>query len=260
MRTSIITGALLASLAVANPVKRAEVVHVDVVTQVVVVTSTKGLPGPSAPTAAPQPAPAKLFVVKPAPAASPAPAPKPVVAPKPVAAPKPADAPKPVAPAPKPAPATSGSAPSDFKGSCLFHHNQHRANHSAPALDWSESLAAAAEKIAATCVFKHEMNVDGLKYGQNIANGNTASNIGKTISDQFYNGEFGFMDNYGSPSLQAPFAKVGHLTQIVWKNTKEVGCAVATCSDQAGNSYTVCNYGPPGMILPSLQRSSPSTY
>ena len=244
MRSSIIAGALFASLAAASPVKRAEVVEVDVVTNVVVVTSTKGAPGPS-----PAPvAPAQKFAVVtvPAPVKSSA-APK---APAPKApAPK---APAPAVPQPKPAnsPAT-GSAPdtSDFKATVLFHHNQHRANHSAEPCEWDAALAAAAEKIASTCVFKHQMNVDGLSYGQNIANGNPASQVGKTISDQFYNGEFGKFSpgDYGSANpTQSPFEETGHLTQIIWKGTKKIGCAVANCPGQAGNSYTVCNYGPAG--------------
>ena len=38
-------------------------------------------------------------------------------------------------------------------------------------------------------------------------------------------------------------AVCGHYTQVVWKNTKLVGCGIASC----GNSEIwVCNYSPPG--------------
>ena len=38
----------------------------------------------------------------------------------------------------------------------------------------------------------------------------------------------------------------GHYTQIVWRNTRRVGCAKVKC---AGNVIVVCNYDPPGNFL-----------
>jgi hypothetical protein len=39
----------------------------------------------------------------------------------------------------------------------------------------------------------------------------------------------------------------GHYTQIIWRNTTEVGCGMATCSN--GSEIWVCNYNPPGNYL-----------
>jgi len=36
----------------------------------------------------------------------------------------------------------------------------------------------------------------------------------------------------------------GHYTQVVWKTTREIGCAKAVCSDHA--QIWVCHYAPPG--------------
>ncbi len=44
---------------------------------------------------------------------------------------------------------------SDYKGSCLKHHNLHRANHSANPLEWDDGLAATAQRIGETCVYAH---------------------------------------------------------------------------------------------------------
>lgn len=41
------------------------------------------------------------------------------------------------------------------------------------------------------------------------------------------------------------WADVGHYTQIVWRETKEVGCAVATAR---GNDVLVCRYWPAGNV------------
>lgn len=39
-------------------------------------------------------------------------------------------------------------------------------------------------------------------------------------------------------------APIGHFTQVVWKNSKELGVGRAT--DGKGNWYAVANYLPPG--------------
>lgn len=76
-----------------------------------------------------------------------------------------------------------------YKDTIVYHHNLHRANHSAPDLKWDLSLAASAKEIARSCVFAHNMTVDGGGYGQNIAAGIQQSNISYVISDLFYNSE-----------------------------------------------------------------------
>jgi hypothetical protein len=39
----------------------------------------------------------------------------------------------------------------------------------------------------------------------------------------------------------------GHYTQVVWRDTKRVGCGVATCNGGGSpKEYWVCNYDPPG--------------
>lgn len=43
----------------------------------------------------------------------------------------------------------------NFQSQVLYHHNIHRANHSAPDVQWDDSLAQTALKIAQTCVYGH---------------------------------------------------------------------------------------------------------
>ena len=41
----------------------------------------------------------------------------------------------------------------------------------------------------------------------------------------------------------------GHYTQVVWRNTTEIGCGVATCKEGALTwDIWICNYAPPGNI------------
>jgi hypothetical protein len=53
----------------------------------------------------------------------------------------------------------SGAKPTDYPGFVEFHHNVHRANHSAPDLVWNDTLAATAEKIGELCSYEHMMYV-----------------------------------------------------------------------------------------------------
>lgn len=39
----------------------------------------------------------------------------------------------------------------------VYHHNIHRANHSAPDLTWDLGLAAAAQEVAESCKYEHNM-------------------------------------------------------------------------------------------------------
>ena len=65
------------------------------------------------------------------------------------------------APATTQKPTTSAAAaPSGVSGYndiVVAHHNVHRANHSAPDCEWDAALAATAAKIAAGCVYAHDV-------------------------------------------------------------------------------------------------------
>lgn len=113
-----------------------------------------------------------------------------------------------------------------YKQQCLTHHNIHRQNHSALALTWSDALASTAQKIASTCKFEHDVEMDGGGYGQNIASGIGQENVSAVITELWYNneiGEFGEQYGVGSPS-EEKFELWGHFSQVVWKGSREVGC------------------------------------
>jgi uncharacterized protein YkwD len=200
-------------------------------------------------------------------------APAPSVAPSVVVAPS-------VAPSVAPAPASSSApttpAPSnDYQNAVIYNHNVHRANHSAPAMAWSPSLAATALKIAQTCVYAHSTAVDGGGYGQNIAAGRPVNDIAFVITEQFYNGEVNSFVDYGQAQpadFTANFHNYGHFTQVVWVGSTTVGCASVDCTSSglanvASNVppiFHVCNYGPAGNVegefdtnvLPSLGQAT----
>ncbi|KAK1842835.1 scp-like extracellular protein, partial [Colletotrichum chrysophilum] len=175
-------------------------------------------------------------------------------------------------PTPTPQPATSApaavstpAATDDLQTACIDSHNVHRGNHSAPALSWDAEIAGYAAITAKTCVFEHDMATGGGGYGQNLAMwGATGSeSLGaakaaqKAITEQWYNGELNLYTGYGqaSPDM-TDFLKWGHFTQMVWKDTTTVGCAVEYCAagtlSSIGSWFTVCNYKKQGNVIGSF--------
>ncbi|KAF2154589.1 PR-1-like protein [Myriangium duriaei CBS 260.36] len=269
MRTSIMLASALAATALAKPFEKRQVVvtTVDVVytTDVVTVTAGQSATDTVKPSASatsvprkhhhrPSKQPSSSAVVTtttqaPAPVYTTTEAPAPVETTTQAPAPSSYSAPaqsSSAAPAPQP---SSTGVFTDYSLAAVAHHNYHRANHSAPDIAWSQSLADTAMKIAKTCVYQHSMDVDGGNYGQNIAAGVDAGHIGETISDLFYNGEVTKFTQYGvaSPDMGS-FEGWGHFSQIVWKASTQVGCATYDCGSslqnfQANNGFfTVCNY------------------
>jgi hypothetical protein len=165
------------------------------------------------------------------------------------------------APAPQ-APAQGGSSNlsnpgEDFVQNSLYHHNVHRANHSAPDVSWSESLASSAQELANSCNYGHNTEIGGGGYGQNIAMYAATNDLGTevqfirtSITEYWYNKEIDLYGNaYGSEPGMGGFHEWGHFSQIVWKGTTQVGCAVAYCGSGLASYpgyYSVCNYSPPG--------------
>lgn len=49
---------------------------------------------------------------------------------------------------------------------------------------------------------------------------------------------------FGQPDPGVKFSKVGHFTQLVWKDSKRLGVGKAISGSKA--VYVVCNYDPPG--------------
>lgn len=91
-------------------------------------------------------------------------------------------------------------------------------------------------------------------YGQNIARGaqtnyelTDGQAIARAITHQWYNDEFEIYPAWGVEPSDEKFDEWGHLTQIVWKQTKKVGCAIARCPiGEMDGYFAVCNYDPPG--------------
>lgn len=149
-------------------------------------------------------------------------------------------------------PASSGSSNSSDDGltdsqqaTFLSLHNSIRSEHGAAALTWSSDLAAAAKGWADKCVFQHSGGSLG-PYGENLAAG-TGSAYDVSAAMKSWTDE---IKDYSS-SNPVP----SHYTQVVWKGTKQVGCALAPAcggifdASYGTAKYFVCEYFPAGNVI-----------
>ncbi|KAH7355955.1 CAP domain-containing protein [Pyrenochaeta sp. MPI-SDFR-AT-0127] len=146
----------------------------------------------------------------------------------------------------------------DYQAAVLYHHNVARANHGAAPLTWDADCEAAALLAAKTCIFEHYIP-DGVRQGQNLFTvSGEAFNVTAGITESWYKGELEpMMPYFGQNDIPDDvFHSVGHLTQMVWKDTTKVGCVSLDCGanmivggvSSTLNKYTVCNYAAPGNV------------
>ncbi|KAI1853906.1 hypothetical protein JX265_012591 [Neoarthrinium moseri] len=159
----------------------------------------------------------------------------------------------------------AAAAPSDMASTALYAHNIHRANHSAPEMSWLDEIAGYAENTANSCKFAHDMTQGSGNYGQNIAMWASSDNaaalgaagaIGMASHDMWYNGEVGlYLPSYygkDTPDM-SDFEAWGHFSQLVWKDSTQLGCYAKLCAkgtmyDDMDAWYMVCNYRPAGNV------------
>jgi len=169
-----------------------------------------------------------------------------------------ANPPTPPAPSPPaPSPATNpGGGGSQVSAWALDEHNRMRCLHrDTPVLTWSSTLAADASACAQTCPTGHsscDQNGAGenLYYaGSTVALVEDANSWDNAI--QAWYGEEPSWDYVSSTSSDG--GVVGHFTQIVWKATSQVGCAMNVNCNNKFNGYknlvVVCRYSQPGNLM-----------
>ena len=145
-------------------------------------------------------------------------------------------------------------------------HNNIRAVHEAPALKWSTDLASMAANWVGNCVFAVTEGVlRDAPYGELHAAATGVFPIDTAIN-QFVRSEgkvyfttyFAVPENIHCPTPLGDYDPANptynHFTQIVWKSTTQVGCAIAHCKDLLGSNtglatYHACLYDPPGNII-----------
>ena len=110
-----------------------------------------------------------------------------------------------------------------------------------PPLVWSQTLAAVAQQWANELIargkFAHRPKN---KYGENLFEIQGArAKPAEVVADWAAEAR----DYDAARNTCRTGAVCGHYTQLIWRNTKEVGCGVA---QRGRREVWVCNYDPPG--------------
>lgn len=125
-----------------------------------------------------------------------------------------------------------------FTSAILNSTNVYRSEHNASDVTWNETLADFASDYlddVEDCAFEHS----GGPYGENLAIGYPNA----TASVEGW-GEERDKYKFGNPGFTHD---TGHFTQLVWKNTTDVGCDRKLCGEKGW--YLVCEYWPRGNVM-----------
>ncbi|MFY0651820.1 MAG: hypothetical protein JXQ96_07290 [Cyclobacteriaceae bacterium] len=123
----------------------------------------------------------------------------------------------------------------------LTQHNYWRAEVGVADINYSDELADAANTWALKlkekgCAFEHSGN----GYGENLFKGTKGYYSAGDAVNSWASEKKDY--NYDKNKCKSG-AVCGHYTQLVWRNTTQVGCAQMECK---GMVTWVCSYNPPG--------------
>ncbi len=123
-------------------------------------------------------------------------------------------------------------------------HNALRTKVGVPPLAWSDQLATVAQRYAnhlmMTGAFEHSKDD---RYGENLFEilGDGAASKPTEVVEAW-----GAESNFYKYKSNSCTSMCGHYTQIVWRDTRAVGCGSAR---DANKEVWVCNYAPYGNII-----------
>ncbi|NEQ80745.1 MAG: hypothetical protein F6K26_10965 [Moorea sp. SIO2I5] len=120
-------------------------------------------------------------------------------------------------------------------------HNKLREEIGVAPLRWSNQLASYAQEwanqLSQENSFRHRPGINGSGAGENIAAGSSVTQMLNLWAEE--------KDDYDySTNTCRQNETCGHYTQMVWRNTTEVGCGIAP--HRTYGNVIVCNYRPPG--------------
>lgn len=155
----------------------------------------------------------------------------------------------PEAPAMMPPPAADPGAGelTTWQKEMLDAHNVLRAQHCSPEMTWDAEVAQSAQAWADRCQWEH---AQGTGLGENLAAAAGSVRTPKQTTDGWYSEIAQY--NFAAPGFSFG---TGHFTQVVWKGSTRLGCAMAICPATSISpdwgawptaQFVVCRYAPQG--------------
>ncbi|KAF5289263.1 hypothetical protein FQA39_LY15193 [Lamprigera yunnana] len=142
----------------------------------------------------------------------------------------------------------------DFQIQCLEAHNEYRQKHGVAPLKLNKDICAVSQNWANTLIKKGTLeHSNNEKYGENIYylfTSDTNFNLKgddpvKSWYDEIKAHTFG---------VEPKSLASGHFTQVIWKESTELGVAVAKAN---GKFMVVANYHPPGNVIGRFSKNVP---
>nr|XP_046241962.1 Golgi-associated plant pathogenesis-related protein 1 isoform X1 [Scatophagus argus] len=130
-----------------------------------------------------------------------------------------------------------------FKKEFLETHNAYRAKHNAPPMTFNSELSASAQKWADHLLAISALQHSDTKDGENIYNMFSSSTIkltGKEAVDSWYSEIKDY--KWSNPGFSS---NTGHFTQVVWKDSTQLGVGLATDGNKV---FVVGQYRPAGNV------------
>ncbi len=129
-------------------------------------------------------------------------------------------------------------------------HNAERLRLGLKPLEWSENLAEEArnwaEQLARIDDLEHSDNSERVNIGENLWMGSKGDFSPQEMVDGFIDERKDFTPGtFPDVSATGDWIDVGHYTQLIWPDTRELGCGIA---HNRQSDVLVCRYYPTGNV------------
>lgn len=142
----------------------------------------------------------------------------------------------------------STSLTSNFEDRVLAAHNRERSTLGVEPLNWNPALAKSAQgwadRLAAAGAFEHAPENSRNPEGENLWAGTKSHYSVERMVDGWVREKRHFKPGrFPHNSTTGNVADIGHYTQLMWRQSRQVGCAMAT---GAREDVLVCRYAEAG--------------